>query len=97
MAIATAGATRTSTGNFSTQGRCLCTGVTFKETSGSATASFTVRADSASGAVICNRTLLANESDGEEYVNPFKASVDATPVFHLTVDSGACSVSIRLA
>lgn len=89
MAIAVVGSTRTSTGNFTNLN--LLAHLSFRETAG-ATARFTVREGGASGTVICSRTLAANESDDIDYANPYKAS-DATPVFHLTVDSGAVSVT----
>lgn len=88
--IATDAVTRTSTGNISLR---LLAHLTFRETSGSATARITVRADSATGRVICGRTLLANESDDVDYANPIKASDDAIPLFHLTVDAGVVSVT----
>lgn len=80
--------TRTSTGNMTIK---YVTTITFKETSASAGASFTLRRETSGGGVVLSRTLLANESDTVTYgENPEVAS---TGVFHLTVDSGAVSVT----
>lgn len=90
MGLSTSSVTRVSTGNISLR---RVHHITFLETTGTAVASFTVRADASNGRVICKRTLLANESDDSDYANPEKASDDTTPLFHLTVDSGAVSVT----
>ena len=82
--------TRTTTGNVTLK---YLTNLSFKETSGSATASFTLRRETSGGGVVESRTLLANESDSIPYgENPEVAS---TGVFHLTVDSGAVSVTCK--
>lgn len=90
MALGVNGQTRTTTGNF-TIGNLL-THLAFRETAGAA-ASFIVRADSSGGRIVCQRNLLANESDDVEFQNPVMASDTAAPIFHLTVGSGAVSVA----
>lgn len=88
--LATTSVTRTTTGNITLR---QLGHLTFKETTGGAAASFTVRADASNGRVVCSRTLAANESDDADFSSPEKASDDATPLFHLTVDTGAVSVT----
>jgi hypothetical protein len=97
MAVITNHSTRTSTGNFTVGGGTMLCHLTFKETTGAATASFTVRKDSSSGGVVCQRTLIANESDDADWANPVRATESGTPIFHLTVDSGAVSVTAQFA
>lgn len=93
MPVATLGATRTSTGNYAFTGTCV-THVTFRET-GNASASFTLRADSSGGRVMVDRNLYAQESDSESFdTNPVGLQDKTTGTFHLTVNSGAVTVSI---
>jgi hypothetical protein len=92
VGISTSSVTRSSTGNVAlTQ----LYHISFKETGG-ASASFTLRADASNGRVVCSRQLVSGDSDDVDYSNPEKASNDApgqSPIFHLTVDSGAVSVT----
>jgi hypothetical protein len=96
MAIITSSVTRTSTGNYTLTGGTMLCHLTFNETAG-ANASFTVRKDASNGSVLCKRTLGANESDDVDFANPVRATDSSTPVFHLTVDSGAVSVTAEFA
>ena len=84
------GTTRTTTGNF---GITTMTHLSFRETAGAA-ARFTIRAGGSGGYIVEEITLGASESDRIDYMNPVVGADSlATNPIHLTVDSGAVSVS----
>lgn len=88
MATTTYSLTKTATGAVAMR---MITHLSFVETGGS-TAKFTLRQTDGSGAVVCTRTLAANESDDVDFSSPW---IDVNRGgFHITKDSGTLSVII---